>query len=247
MTVVLGLSCADGLVLAADSQVTRGAGVASVKFVDMKIQAVGDNIVYAAAGSLPLQQWIDQALQSDAKNLSACKRQAVPERLRRVLVPILQKSFNDYIPFDNTEPDMWTAVFCGRAPDGLWMLTVHPGGQIEAADPTSVGSGFAAGAIALAGVQHYNLGGLGIERAKAVAYRATFHVCTVSGAGVGLPIRLATVTASGGAAILTPGEMTAIGETVDLWKSREVEILGSLAIDSRGEAGGDDVLDVGAS
>lgn len=68
------------------------------------------------------------------------------------------------------------------------------------------------------------------EAAKALAYRAVENTCTSAAHGVGLPVQMAVVTADGVELVSDGDEShTNVKDTVDLWKAKEVEVLGELA------------------
>src|SRR4051794_32962685 len=60
MTLILALECADGLLLASDSQSTFGTTGQPVKAAAQKVHCQWSNVVWGAAGSVAIMQWVQE-------------------------------------------------------------------------------------------------------------------------------------------------------------------------------------------
>lgn len=233
MTVVLALRCADGLVLATDSQaIARMPGGIPVRMDTTKIVQVGDFIVFAGTGSVGLGQRIKQELDNNLKNLSKkLPRQTLATEIHRLVNPIQKAAQTSFVEAPGTEMDVWGGLFCGLASDGPYLMEIdlNGGWQFHDQPPfASTGSGHAFAHLAISSVIHHDVVNQPLVIAQLLAYRTIENVCLASAFGVHLPVQMAVLTRDG-ITMSSKEVIEELNETVNLWKIQEKETLGALA------------------
>ncbi len=249
MTVVVAVKCPEGVVLATDSQATaRMLGGLPVKLPAKKIARLGKHVVYGGTGGQGAGQRLHAALEDQAAKMNVAKPQGeTADVIRRVVNPLQQQVFGEWVQLPNTEPEMWGGIFCGWSKEGPWIFEIDLHGPSQFHDPfAATGSGHALAHAALMSVAHFDVGQQSLEGAKAIAYRAIESTCTSSAYGVGMPVQIAVVTENG-IEEFSDGEEghTELKELVDLWKAKEVETLGELAPRAAGAAAGEAAAEEG--
>jgi proteasome beta subunit len=233
VTVVVAVKCADGVVLATDSQgTTQMVGGMPMKLPAKKIGRLGKHVVFGGTGSQGAGQRIQAALENQASKLNVGKRQSeIAEIIRRTANPLQKQIRQEWVELPKTEPESWGAIFCGWSSDGPWIFEIDPTGPSQFQDPfAATGSGHPLAHTALVSVAHFNVAQQSLAGAKAIAYRAIENTCLAAAYGVGMPVQLAVVTKDGTEEINTgdPGH-TELSDLIDLWKMKEVETLGQLS------------------
>jgi proteasome beta subunit len=233
VTVIVAVRCADGVVLATDSQGTAQLpGNLPVKSHALKVWKLGKHFVYAGTGGQGAGQRVHANLTALAPKLNVGKPAADAATLIRSTVnPIQQQVLKEWVQLPSTQPESWGGIFCGWSKEGPWIFEIDPSGPSQFHDPiASTGSGHALAHTALVSVAHFDVGKQPLEGVKAIAYRAIESTCASSAYGVGMPVQMAVVTKDG-VELLDDGmeKHTELKDFVDLWKSKEVESLGALA------------------
>lgn len=233
MTVVLALRCADGFVLATDSQGTaQMPGGIPVRMDTPKIDQAGDWLLFAGTGSQGLGQRVKASLDNHITKLNKkFPRAKIGAEIHGLVSPFQKASEAAYISIPGTSMESWGGIFCGLAADGPYLMEIdlHGAWQFHDQPPfASTGSGHAFAHLAISSVLHYDVVTKPLDTAKLLAYRAIENVCLASAWGVSLPVQMGVLTKSG-SALLSSEEIEELKETVNLWKTREVETLGELA------------------
>lgn len=233
MTVILGLKCRDGAVLAADSQGTGMVpGNLPTKVINQKVIKLSKHVVYAATGSTGAGQRIGASLRQQASKLVGTKS---PEEnadvLRRAIHPLQKAIVAEWTGLVGTQAEPWGAIFCGWSNAGPWVFEIEPSGASGFHDPfATTGSGYAFAHAALMERDHFGIAAQPLEAAKGIAYRAIANVCDAAAVHVGLPVQMASVTEQGVEEIFDGSEAhDELKLFVDLWKAKEVEALGAMA------------------
>ena len=233
MTVVLGLRCADGLVLATDSQATAMMpGGTPVRMDTPKIDQVGDALLFAGTGAQGVGQRVKQALENNLNKIGKSKAQSkIGPEIHRLVNPLQKASEAAYVNVPGSNMEVWGGIFCGISSDGFYLMEIDLNGGWQFYDNlpfAATGSGHAFVHLAVSSVLHHDVANQTLAAAKLLAFRAIENVCLASAFGVGLPVQLATVTEDG-ISVLEEDDIKELEETVNLWKKREVEVLGELA------------------
>jgi 20S proteasome alpha/beta subunit len=231
VTVILGLRCAEGLVLATDSQATaQMPGGIPIKLGGAsKLQQLGDSILFAGTGAQGCSQRVDQILNGNIGEFDPSKPKSELGQLVHQCANHVQRASRDaYVQYaQGAQMESWGGIFCGRSSDGLWMAEVDLNGGWQFHDNVAAtGSGYALAFHAVATVQHHSVHTAPLAAAKALAYRAIESTCLISAFGVGLPVQLGVVT-NDGVSRLGTAEMDEVSDLVNLWKALEIGALGA--------------------
>lgn len=234
MTIVVGVRCGEGAVLATDSQATAQLiGNIPIKFPTPKVYLLGDHIAYGATGDVGLIQRIQATFE---EQLVPNLQPDIPkEQVGGMIVGLSNQwqklSLAQWIQIPGSQPAQWGAIFCGWTNDEPWLFEVDlNGSSLHHSVIAATGSGYPLAHAALLAANHYRIEGQSLEAVKAIAYRAIENVCEASAYGVSGPVQMAVVTADGVEQLNRGDEgHTKLCDLVDLWKTREVETLGGLA------------------
>lgn len=234
MTVIIGLMCADGGILASDSQATDIQAAIRVE-VESKIFALGGRIAWGSSGPVGLQQVLKESLDG------ALRTNWPQKTLDQLRVTIVNKvtgrqreAVAQFVPAtQNARPPAAEVLICGHTAD-CWLLEVAADGQQQQHFKfCAVGSGKATAYRVWNTLRHYVPHDESIEFGKFLAYRIVHDVITADFALVGLPVRIWTIRPDG-ATELAPAEVDALAITVDAWKEEERRSL-RRALEGRGE------------
>jgi len=124
MTLIVGMACTDGAIIAADSASTdpeSGTKQPSIKINRLKDQ----NILYGGSGDVGLLQQIKEALENyNPKN--TLKR--IRQEIIRCIRPIYQESINSHVPYPIgffQKPPIAILLFVGITNGKPWILEVE--------------------------------------------------------------------------------------------------------------------------
>jgi len=210
MTLVLGLRCRDGVVLAADSQRTEGPLRESVP----KLFTSPSGVIWGTAGSIAIQQELFAAMHD-----LAVERQPTREAGREAIVEAVARAteaatgqMSDATPAAFAVEGMfgWHSAAEGRT----FLIRVLGNGGFEwHRQFTAIGSPAMLARFALNRTTYYEYATLPLEAAKMVAFGATDEVIRSASTGVALPVQMAVATADG-SEVLSPMAMRGQEDTV---------------------------------
>jgi len=241
MTLVLGLECADGLLLASDGQATIGtSGGQPLKAPIEKLFLPWNNIAWGGSGAVSVIQCVDHALRAkfpsptdfEAAEIHAVREQlstAVAEAVRALLL-------NRYIESPGSQP--WTSfLFVGHVPQGSFILEIGQNLLHEdhiARGYSAIGSGDIFPYFALAGLAHFNVRQHNLNGAKLIAHRVVDDAIRVAAFGLGYPIQMVEIRKPSQedqfatAQKLSPDDVRILGDKVTEWKGIESETLAQI-------------------
>lgn len=228
MTVILALSCADGVVLAADSQATESD---MTRFEVDKIFELTERIIWAGSGSSAIISELNAEFIKNKSHFESAVKFGVP--LAKYARPVLDKHYSSWIavPGKNNIPPSTSLIACGVRSDGTpWIMELSDNCQVTDYSDRgfhAIGSGSTMAQVAAALSSHYDLPGKPIPFGQLVAYRSLNAVIETSAYGVGHPIKIWTVTAEGIAQV-SADEIRALSDRVGGWQQMEVETLEQL-------------------
>lgn len=234
MTVVIGLPCANGGILASDSQATDIE--AAVKHeVESKIYPLGSHIAWGASGQIGIHQVLQVSLDK------AIKHTWPKKSLSQIRMPIVDKvtgrqkeAISQYVPI--LETILKTAVptlkelvdnapkaevlLCGYTQDN-WLLEIAESGQHQQHHKfCAIGSGKITAYRVWSALRHYTPHDDSVELGKFLAHRIVHDVITTDAQGVGFPIKM-WVIMKDGVTELGQTEIDAQAFTIDRWKKEE--------------------------
>jgi proteasome beta subunit len=234
MTLILAVRCAEGLVLGADGQATDTSGgpiVFATRHVTRKLFPLGNNIAWGGTGNGGLIQRFDHACQQidpellgrPIEELRATLAQGQRGLQRQAQGEVIQGLGGQQIP--TVAP-----LFAGYTDGRPWILEVTAGGEDTLYDDFyAVGSGGTFAKQAMMAVAHYDLHSRSLAEAQVIVWRAIDGCIATSAFGIGHPIHLCSVTPEG-VTMISNDDLRGVEESVNLWKSEELEALGRLGL-----------------
>jgi 20S proteasome alpha/beta subunit len=229
VTVVLSIKCADGVVIAADSQITdanRG-----MSFPGQKLHHLGDHAAWAGSGARGVLTDIDKALDTAAEEVLAADE--VSHALQELALPILRRHYDMFItdvPGEDSEGTPSAYILAaGYSKGEPFIIEINPNGMVSRYEDIgfhAIGSGAAQAQQAGALLAHFRM----VERPVAYGVLGAVRVIealSVTSPSVGLEIDVARITPEG-AHHLTEKEIDAVRKDVKRWVKAEHELLDGL-------------------
>ena len=231
MTVVLALRCADGIVLAADSQITDSAR--GLSYPSQKLHPFGDTAAWGGSGARAVLLELEQEFEGSAAAVLSAENvgRAVQERV----IPLLRHhydSFIEQVPGEaqsGATPATYVLV-AGYARGVPFIVDIDPHGLIgryEEVGFHAIGSGSAMAQQAGALLAHFQMTDRSVEDGVLAAVRV-LDALRITSPSVGGPVDIYRLTAEG-AAGLSEDEIDRVRERVRRWSELESEALDRLS------------------
>jgi proteasome beta subunit len=230
MTVVLAMRCADGLVLAADSQITdsdRG-----LSYPARKLHALGDRAAWGGSGARAVLTELEGMF--DAHPDTVVEATDVGQALADAVLPVLRRHYGNFIaevpgkPAGGATPATYVLA-AGYTGDEPFIVDVDPHGLIgryEVVGFHAVGSGAPMAQQAGALLAQYRMTERSVDHGVLAALR-TLDALDVSSPSVGGPMNLCRMTPEG-AHHLDEKEIEQARERVRRWVDLEQRALDEL-------------------
>lgn len=230
MTVVLALRCADGLVLAADSQITepdRG-----LTYPAQKLHGLGRHAAWAGSGSRAVLYDLEQMF--DAQPETIVEAGDVGRALQARVVPVLQHHYENFIenvPGQKTSgatPATYVLA-AGYSDDKPFIVDLDPHGLIghyEDIGFQAIGSGAPMAQQARALLSNFRMNERPVEYGVLAALRV-LQALDETSPTVGGPMDICRITPDG-ADHLSPDDVDTAGAEVRRWRELERDTLDRL-------------------
>ena len=234
MTLILAVRCAEGVVLASDSQATDVSGgnlVFSTRKTVQKLNVLSNHIAWGATGNEGLSQRlafeylsIDPALLDQPVELVRGTLAGVQRTLQRTAMgEVTQGVSGAQIP-------TIAPLFAGYTDGRPWILEITASGEDTLyEDFYAVGSGGPFAQAAMVSVAHYDVRNRNLDEAQAIVWRAIDGCIQTSAFGLGHPISICTVTAEG-CRLLSADDVRGVEDSVNAWKAAELDALRGLGL-----------------
>lgn len=229
MTVVLAVRCANGIVLASDSQITDpGRGLS---YPAQKLHALGDHAAWGGSGSRAVLYDIEQIFNDEADAVVEAKN--LGHALQSRVLPVLKHHYENFIsevPGQEAAGTPATYVLAaGYSGDEPFIIDLDPNGLIGHHEETgfqAVGSGAPMAQQAHALLSHFRMGERDVDYGVVAALRV-LDALDMSSPSVGGPMDVCRITPDG-ANHLTPGEVDEVRTQVNRWIQLEHQALDQL-------------------
>lgn len=236
MTLILAITCSDGVVLGAESASTDSESGAKQP-VD-KIKRVGDlPILYGGSGDAGLLQKIGDSLEglSLGPNLNAL-RKAIKKRV----IPVQQEAIADHVAYPQqgfNMPPPAIILFAGVSHQKPWILEIERnGGDTFYGDELG---GFAAVGSGKPWAQAVFRPHLRSPRdlwlGKVFAHRVLEDSIDLAAGGLARPTHIYTISSTGTISQVADDEHSQLEKTCELWRTLEREAVGKLLATDRTE------------
>ncbi len=229
MTVVLSIKCADGVVIASDSQVTdsdRG-----MSYPAQKLHHLGDHAAWGGSGARGVLTDVEKALDARAEEVLAAPE--VSHALQEVVLPILRHHYERFIPEIPGEETQGTPsaylLAAGYSEDSPFIVEINPNGMVSRYEDIgfhAIGNGAPMAQQAGALLAHFRMVDRPVDYGVLGAVRVIEALSTTS-PSVGLEIDVARITADG-ARHLDEDEVAAARADVERWITAEQDLLDGL-------------------
>lgn len=224
MTVALGMTCSDGVLVATDSMGSSGKIATEVK----KAHALERfPIVWAMTGSNFMNQQVTQAVsQAERHRKAAPTSRKIADKLR----PVITKAWQTPVTPPAGDPTDRGAHACealilGWENDRPVMIHLPADlAPIEYGDQAfiAIGSGHEFAAVARETLAHHLGDPLTTRQALLIAHRVVSVVCRTSSWGVAPPVQIAMADAAG-ARVLTTGDLETLETGVERWLATDAD------------------------
>lgn len=229
MTVVLAIRCANGVVLASDSQITDpGRGLT---YPAQKLHTLGQHAAWGGSGSRAVLYDVEQIFTDEPDSILEAKN--LGHAMQARILPILKHHYENFIaevPGQEAAGTPATYVLAaGYVGDTPFIVDIDPNGLIGHHEETgfqAVGSGAAMAQQAHALLSHFRMSERDVEYGVLAALRV-LDTLDASSASVGGPMDLCRITPDG-ADHLTEDEVEDVRRQVNRWIELEQETLDSL-------------------
>jgi proteasome beta subunit len=222
VTIVIALRCADGVIMASDSQGTEASG--NVRFPVEKVFQLHSRAVAGGSGA----HQVIADIRTDLTSLSTVLETStdLDQSLMGRIRPILHKHYSAHIDPPNQQPTSpaTSILTCGLDGQGNpWIIEIDHSctcTHYEQRGFHAIGSGAGFAQVANLLMAHFQAKDRPIEHGKLIAYRTVNSVIEASAFGVGGPVQMWTVDA-GGVHQLSDDELVAIKDSVGGWEELE--------------------------
>ena len=229
MTVVLALRCANGVVLASDSQITDpGRGLT---YPAQKLHPLGTHGAWGGSGSRSVLHDVEQVFSAEPEAI--LQSENIGHALQARVVPILKHHYENFIaevPGQEKGGTPATYVLAaGYVGDEPFIVDVDPNGLIGHHVETgfqAIGSGAAMAQQAHALLAHFGMSKRDVDYGVVAALRV-LDALDASSPSVGGPMDICRIT-PGGATHLEPDEVDEVRRRVGRWVELEHHALDGL-------------------
>ena len=229
MTVVLALRCADGIVMASDSQITDGGR--GLTYPAQKLHPLGKHAAWGGSGSRAVLYDLEQIFNSEAE--SVVEARDIGHSLQARVLPVFKHHYENYIEHVPAQKSAGTpatyVLAAGYAGDVPFIIDLDPNGLIGHHEETgfqAVGSGAAMAQQAHALLAHFRMTERDVDHGVVAALRV-LDALDASSPSVGGPMDICRITPDG-AKHLNPDEVDKVRGQIDRWVELEQKALDQL-------------------
>jgi len=229
MTLILAISCSDGVVMAGESAASDTE--TGTKQRARKVRQLGEQpILYGGSGDVGLLQRLDECLRGFS-NKPSLKR--IRQDLRKAVVPELAEARELHVPFPQQpfhQPPTAVMLFAGIHDERPWIIEIERDGR-DTAYGEELG-GFAAIGSGKPWAQALFRPHLGttrtLELGRLFACRVMEDAIELAAGFIAPPIYIMTVDKSGSVSEVDATTLTGVSETCELWRALERETVGRI-------------------
>jgi proteasome beta subunit len=229
MTVVLAVRCANGIVLAADSQISDP--VRGLSYPAQKLHPLGGFAAWGGSGSRAVLYDIEQIFNDEAEAVVEAKN--IGHALQARVLPVLKHHYDNFIPEVPGQEVAGTpatyVLAAGYVGDVPFIVDLDPNGLIGHHEETgfqAVGSGAPMAQQAHALLAHFRMTERDVDYGVVAALRV-LDALDASSPSVGGPMDVCRITPDG-AKHLSPDEVDDVRRHVDRWIDIEHRALDQL-------------------
>lgn len=229
MTVVLSVICADGVVVAADTQITdSGHGVS---YPARKLHALGDRAAWGGSGARSVLADVERRFDESATAI--LESDDIGHALQEQVLPVLRHHYENFIeevPGEDSTGSPSAYVLAAGYTDGrAWIFEINPNGMVSRYEDIgfhAIGSGAPMAQQAGALLSHFDMTEREVDYGVAALVRV-LDALSLTSPSVGGPLNICRITADG-AEHLDDDEIVAMRKYVERWEEMEQKALDDL-------------------
>lgn len=229
MTVVLSVICADGVVVAADTQITdSGHGVS---YPARKLHALGDRAAWGGSGARSVLADVERRFDESATAI--LESDDIGHALQEQVLPVLRHHYEHFIeevPGEDSTGSPSAYVLAAGYTDGrAWIFEINPNGMVSRYEDIgfhAIGSGAPMAQQAGALLSHFDMTEREVDYGVAALVRV-LDALSLTSPSVGGPLNICRITADG-AEHLDDDEIVAMRKYVERWEEMEQKALDDL-------------------
>lgn len=231
MTVVLALRCRDGVVLAADSQITDSAR--GLSYPSQKLHSLGDTAAWGGSGSRAVLLELESKFTESAASVLGAAN--VGRAVQEQVVPLLRHHYDSFIAevpgeqATGATPATYVLTAGHTTAGEPFIVDVDPHGLIgryEEAGFHAIGSGAAMAQQAGALLAHFEMTERDVDHGVLAAVRV-LDALRITSPSVGGPVDVYRMTPDE-ATPLSEQEIAKVRRRVEAWEELEKEVLDRL-------------------
>jgi proteasome beta subunit len=233
MTLAIALCCKDGIVLAADSQATmQTKGQPTKRDAVEKLFVLDKKLAWAGSGPEGVIQRVTLELDKHSGDITRgfergheAGANEIHKRVNEIQKRVYEETVGDK-KATNSE-----YIFAGFGKEGPFLLEIGPESARQwhhTGGFTAIGSGDVFAMHGWRSVSHYEVKSLTLDQAQALAYRTVDNVIATAAFGIGGAVQMCVVTMTS-ATVSDKTQLDAVQDLIDIWKQREMDVLGELA------------------
>ena len=229
MTVVLAIRCDDGLVLAADSQITESDR--GMSYPAQKLHPLGEHAAWGGSGARSVLLELEQVFTTQADEIVGSRE--VERALQERVLPVLRHHYEHFIPDVPGEETSGTpsayVMAAGYSHGEPFIVEVNPNGMVgryEQIGFHAIGSGAPMAQQAGALLAHFRMTARPVEYGVIAAVRV-LDALAQTAPSVGGPLSVCRIRPEG-AEPLEEDDIEAVRDTVRRWEDAEQAALDRL-------------------
>jgi 20S proteasome alpha/beta subunit len=227
MTLIVAISCNDGIVFASDS--ASSDPESGTKQLCDKIKKLRDQpILYAGSGDVGLIQKISENLESYSPKT---RLKGIRQEIKKLIVPEIKDAHDNHVPFPQMpfhQPPVAVMLFAGVLDRKPWILEIEKDGRdtiygAELGNFAAIGSGKP---LAQAIFNPHLHTPRDLRAGRILVHRVIDDSINLAAAYLAKPIHMYTISLDGAINKINDNELNEIANTCDLWRTLERESLG---------------------
>lgn len=229
MTVVLAVRCADGLVLAADTQITQDDR--GMSFPAQKLHALGPTAAWGGSGARSVLLDVEAAFERDASEMLAADHLA--RAMQQRVLPILRYHYEHVIAEvpgqDGAAAPSAYVLAAGHQHGAPFIIEITPQAMVSRFEDVgfhAIGSGAPMAQQAGALLAHFRMTDRSVDHGVVAAVRV-LDALTQTSPSVGGPLDVFRLTPDG-AQHLQDGDIDDVRGHVERWAELEQQVLDDL-------------------
>jgi proteasome beta subunit len=230
MTVVLAVRCEDGLVMAADTQITQSD--VGMSYPARKLHGLGDHAAWGGSGARSVQIDLVKLFNENAEAI--CAADDIGHELQERVLPVLQHHYDNFIADipgeDGSATPSAYVIAAGYSQGEPFIVEINPNGMVSRYEDIgfhAVGSGAPMAQQAGVLLSHFQMPQRDVRYGVVAAVRVLDALSLVS-PSVGPPFDVCRITADDGAHHLDDEEVGEAREHSNRWTDLEQKALDKL-------------------